>query len=129
MNLILWDSPSKAALQFNHRHPYHSLGSTPCILCTVLQTHGPTATSSHYFRSSGSTKKGAKYVLPSQRGSLKPGQTWTRVRLCGESGGPRSLTFDRIKPLLHRKWPDWLMLQGTNTLPAMITQKSNLPEK
>lgn len=30
MNPILWKSPLKAALQFDHSRSYHSLGNVPC---------------------------------------------------------------------------------------------------
>lgn len=122
-------SKSSIAIQCNHRHSYHYLGGIPCILCTVLQNHDATATSSHFFRSSDLLKKGAKQYLAIAEVIPEAGRHLdTGVHLFWGSGGHRSLTLGRIKPLLHKKWLDWLMLRGRNTLAAMSTQTSNLPE-
>lgn len=119
---------SSTTIQFDHRHPYHSLGDIPYILCTVLQNHNPTATSHHYFRSSGSLKKGAKNVLQPQRWSLKPEETWTLASVCvgkGEAPGTLPLAGSNLC-FTGSGWTGWCFTVGTCCQPCQLKHQISL---
>lgn len=119
---------SSIAIQCYHRHPFLSLGNIPCILCTVLQNHDPTATGSHHFRSSGSLKKGPKNVLPSQKRSLKPEETWTLESICmGKVEAPGALCLAQSNLCFtESSWTGWCSRVGMHCQPCQL--KHQIPE-